>query len=219
MLMMLIGMIGAGRIYMDMRQQRHLHDRLAGMKFKLAEQTDWRTETFSPHDTGYHTLHLSTINTSSKSLRAKAQDDKSSTSDTSGEFRTFYHGTFEARIADPSNNIIWTKHIEGSTFFLALPSNTVWIFVDSVHIQNMHEGLWKFQTRVTHADENFAPTYSELILMPPQAMDIGFYIYGQSLKLIGMGLLIPIGFCTVLLGGYFQKRVTRSGTKGQSIVR
>ena len=218
MLMTLIGMIGAGRTYMDMREQRHLHDRLAGIRFKLAEQTDWHTENFSPHDTGYHTLHLSTINTSSKPSTGKAQDDQSSTPDTSGKFRTFYHGTFEARIADPSDNIIWTGHIEGNTFFLTLPPTSAWIFVDSIHIPSLRQGPWKLQTRVTRADENFAPTYSELVLMPPQAMDIGLYIYEQSIKLIGVGLLIPIGFCTILLGAYLQKRVARSKRKEQSIV-
>ena len=206
MLMTLAGMVGAGLTYMGMREQRHLHDRLAGIKFTLAKQTDWQTETFSPHDTGYHTLHLSTVNTSRNSAA----------SDTAGASRTFYHGIFEARIAAPSGEIIWTRQMAGSTFFLVLPPHTAWMFIDSVYIQNAGEGVWKLQTRVVQADERFAPTYSELIVMPPQALDIAIYIYGESLKLMGLGLLIPIGFCVLLLGGYLQKRIGRSEPMRQS---
>jgi hypothetical protein len=200
MLMTVAGIIMAGFTYMDMRRERHLHDRLAGMKFRLAEQTDWHMETFSPRDTGYHALHLSTVNTSRTAP----------VSDTTGEFRTFYHGAFDARIVDPTNDIIWSRHIEGNTIFLALPSNTAWIFIDSVHIQNVREGAWKLQARVMESDENFSNTFSELIVMPPRAENIGLYIYTQSIKLIGMGILILAGFCTMVLGGYLWRRATLS---------
>ena len=194
------GMIGAGTTFMNMRLQRHLHDRVDGLKFKLSEQSDWRTETFSVYDTGYYTLYLSTVNAFSKP----------SDSDTMKQFQTLYHGIFVARIADQSDNTVWSRRIDEYSISLALPPNMAWTFLDSVSISNPLGGSWKLQTRVVQADENFSKTFSELILMPPQLLDIGWYIYGQSIKLLGMGMLILVGFCMMVLGGYLQKRASRA---------
>lgn len=192
-------MIGAGLTFMEMKRQRHMHDRLNSMRFRLAERSGWTAETFSVYDTGYHTLFLTTVKAFSKPVKG----------DTMNEIQTRYRGEFEVRMIDPSDSVIWSKRIDGDSISLQNPANVSWTFLDSIRIGNPVGGSWKLQVRVWEADNNFSKTYSELALMPPMGLDIGRYIYGESIKLIGMGIALVVGFCLMVLGGYLRRRSTR----------
>jgi hypothetical protein len=190
--MIFTGMIGAVVLYMDMREQRHLHDSVAGITFSLGKAADWQQQSFSIIDSGYYTLYLATSsrNPAPVSLHGAG----------------LYHGTFEAQILDSSKNMLWQRAFGGPEVAIVPPPNTVWTYLDSAQLHLRGEESCILRIRVTGADTAFSKTSSELIIMPPQAFDIGVYIYGQALKLLGMGVLVLAGFFVMILGGYLQKR-------------
>jgi len=193
--MLLFGMVSAGVTFKEMRRQRHLHDRLCGVKLRLSEQSNWQTGLFAIYERGSHTLYLSTLNAQGKPL----------TIDTMNTIYSEHNGEIEARIINPQNTMIWSKQI----LLPLLHVQAGWSFLDSINISHVLEGEWKLEVRVTQPDVSNAKLFSELVLMPPQILNIGSYIHEQSLTLIFMGALMFTGFCTIVLGGYLQRRTSR----------
>ena len=190
--MIFAGMIGAALLYTDMREQRHLHDRVAGITFSLGSNSDWQRQSLSIIDSGYYSLYLATTSRSSSPVSIHGAG--------------LYHGTFEAQILDSSNIVLWQRGFGGREVTIVPPPNTVWTYLDSVQLHLRGEETCLLLIRVNGADTSFSRTSSELIIMPPQAFDIGVYIYGQALKLLGMGLLVLTGFFVMIFGGYLQQR-------------
>jgi hypothetical protein len=202
---MIGGMIGAGMIYREIRLQRHLHDRLCGIKLKLSEPSNLQNEEFSVYENGTYTLYLSTINPMTTQ----------SAIDTVGKKMLLYRGIFEIRISDPSGRRVYAKQLNGDTFSRApeydqtseRSSTVTWTELDTVSLERQAEGHFSLAASVLTADNNFSHTLSEVVLMPPQGYDLGEYIQRQSMKLLGMGVLMISGFCAIVLSGYSIKRL------------
>src|SRR5437763_12039965 len=115
------GMLGAGLTYMDARLERHLHDRLCGLKLKLVEEPTLHAESFSVYDTGFCTIYLTTVNTIGSPLEGRTHNEPSTQDDTLKEFQSVYHGAIDMLLSDPAGEIVWKKRVDGHSISLALP--------------------------------------------------------------------------------------------------
>ena len=191
---MMGGMAGAGITFREMRLQRHLHDRLVGVPLKLSEESDWHHAPFSVYEEGTHILYLATTNT----LGKKSVVDSTRT-------MVRYQGGFYIALSDSHNRTLYSNHFDGNTMSLTVPVTTSWITLDSIRLRVNDGEQLRLGVSNNFPDTAFSHTFSEIVLMPPNADEITGYLRGMSYALVGMGAITFIGFCVTLYGGRMRR--------------
>jgi hypothetical protein len=201
-LMTIGGVAGTGLTYRDMKTQNILHARTGIIQLNLGKQSEWDKETFAFYQPGDHVLYLTTVDAFSKPHGTELKRDVS------------YNGTIEVIINTPSGGEYLHQHITSDSTHLIKPNNLERMVLDTLHISEPFSGIWSISSRVVKPDTNFSKTLSEIFVMPPQKYDIGWYLYNQTFKLVGWGLLMLVGFGIIVLGGYLRRHSAREERQG-----
>ena len=189
--------------YVSMMGEDRLHALLAVIDLNLSQQSDWKEARFVVLRDGEHGLHLSTLNPFGKPFH-ESEDDED-------PLPLFFGGVMELQLLRPDGIVLFSGRFDSTDIRHAWPRNLEWTELGRIDLAAPSGGEWRLRTRVVEPDSRFDRTTSQVLIMPPQVVDIGWFLFGKTIELVVSGILALFGL-TLLLAGVLLKRRARRGT-------
>ncbi|HJR60676.1 MAG TPA: hypothetical protein VJ813_14795 [Vicinamibacterales bacterium] len=174
--------------WLHLREERRLHAYRA-IELDLTEESGWKDVRLHPGRSGQWRISLTTVNAFSSA---------------EGEPPLPYRGAIEILLIDARDAVRLRKTLDGPSSGHVRPANMQW--TDLVHV-DLNEGEeLTLRARVARADRAFNRTVSAIRAYPPQVHDMGWYSFGETVKIVLFTVGSFIGLTMVAVAGMARRR-------------
>jgi len=195
-LLLVVGVGGAGLTYRDIRTENLLHANMATIRIPFTDTLAAVPTGFLPYREGLYTIYLTVAVSDTTDLVPAYGCPPDSVLTTLVNYR----GVVDILISDPDDRVVLKRSISGGAAPTNVNRENGWILVDTLSI-SPGDLQWTLGTHVRRDDSPPPSCGVEVFLLPPQHYDIGTYLADGIMLLVGFGGCMLIGFVMIVLAG------------------
>jgi len=187
------GVAGAGLTYRDITTENLMHATMANVRVPFADTAASASARFLPYREGVYTLYLSSAGPD----LSQGRDDARCGADSLIASFLNYGGLVDILITDPGDRVALGRSLSAPA---APPEDNGWIPVDTLRI-SPGEHQWTLGVYVCPDGSPPPRCGMEFFLLPPQRYEIGTYLAGGVMRMVGFGGLMLAGFLMIVFAG------------------
>jgi hypothetical protein len=177
------------KTWTDLRTEQRVHA-FQRLPLTLNAPTGWKQVRLTAERAGEWKISLATVNAFSRPDTVEGSP---------------FTGTLEVELLDAQNAVHWRRVMDGPSAGHNKPSNMTWTELAAIDLGQGRE--WTLRARVVRPDPAFDRTVSEIRAYPPQVHDMGWYSFGEAVKMFLWGLLGAAGLSMVAIARVRRRRV------------
>jgi hypothetical protein len=181
--------------WLHLRHEGRLHA-YKTIELDLTKTSEWIGVRLDPGRSGQWRISLTTVNAFSRP---------------EGEPQGPYAGAIEIVLIDAQEVIRFRKSLDGPSGGHVRPDNMHWTELARI---DLNEGdKWTLRARVVRADSSFNRTVSAIRAYPPQVHDMGWYSFGQTVKIVLFSVGFFVGLAMATVPGIARRRAAQRTAK------
>ncbi len=199
--LLIAGVAGAGITYQDIRRENLMHAVAATVPVPFADTAASLSAGFLPYRDGTYSLYLSAPGDPEDPGRGPGQRNAAACPPEAVLAGIIeYDGSLEIAVTDPDGRVTYSRRITPGNVPATLPTGRGWVLIDTLGVPAGGR-QWTLGVSVRPGDTHPPVCGMDIFLLPPQRHDIGSYMAGGVMWLVGFGGCMMLGFIVIVLAG------------------
>jgi len=198
--LLVAGVAGAGITYQDIRRENLMHAVAATLPVPFADTASSVSAGFLPYRDGTYSLYLSAPGDREDAERGPERRAAPCPPEAVLAGIIEYDGSLEITVSDPDERVTYSRRITRGIVPAALPTERGWILIDTLGVRAGGR-QWTLGVSVRPGGSRPPACGMDILLLPPQRHDIGSYMEGGVMWLVGFGGCMMLGFIVIVLAG------------------